>query len=49
MFLVTEIRLQRPRVVTLERQSVPTSMAQHMRMGLEAEPRGLAHPLDQLC
>ena len=44
--LVPEVGLQRARVVALIRQLVAASMAQHVRMGLEAELRLNPGPLD---
>ena len=37
--LVAQVRLQRPRIVALVRKRKAVSMAQHMRMSLEAELR----------
>jgi hypothetical protein len=43
---VTEIRLQRPRIVTLVCQRVPAGMTEHMRVGLERKLRFVARPFN---
>src|SRR5216683_1676367 len=43
--LVTEVRLQGPRIMALIRQRKPASMPQHMRVSLEPKPRRLPSPL----